>query len=67
MDITVPAPEGDEDEEDLTREAYARFGLAYYFAECVHRSLVNAFAIPSDAVAHVTRPRSKSARRRPRR
>ena len=40
------AADGDDDEH---REVYARFGLAYYLSECVHRGLVNVFAyLPYD-------------------
>jgi hypothetical protein len=35
------ASDGDAEEH---REVYARFGLAYSLAECVHRGLVNVFA-----------------------
>jgi len=29
----------DEQDDDLIREMYARFGLAYYQSECLHRGL----------------------------
>ncbi len=44
-------------ENDLSREVYARFGLAYYLSECVHRGLVNAFAMLPLGAGRVTRPR----------
>ena len=31
-------------DDDLIRELYARFGLAYYQSECLHRNLCIAFA-----------------------
>ncbi len=31
--------------EELTKDVYAQFGLAYYLSEVLHRSLCNAFAI----------------------
>jgi len=34
----------EEPDDDLIREVYARFGLAYYESECLHRSLCIAFA-----------------------
>lgn len=43
---------------DLTRELFARFGLAYYHSECLHKELCNHLAIsvfPNRDV--VTRPR----------
>ena len=44
-------------DEDLTREAYARFGLAYYMTECVYRGLVHMFAILPFGPTDATRPR----------
>jgi hypothetical protein len=35
--------------EELTKEVYARFGLAYYLSECLHRGLCNVHALPSFA------------------
>jgi hypothetical protein len=43
--------------EELTREVYARFGLAYYMTECIFRGLVNLFAILPFTRASATRPR----------
>lgn len=34
----------EEPDDDVIREVYARFGLAYYESECLHRSLCIAFA-----------------------
>lgn len=45
------------DEEQLTREVYAHFGLAYYMAECVYRALVNVFAFLPFKATEATRPR----------
>ncbi len=45
-------------DEDLIKEVYARFGLAYYMSECLHRELANDFAMLSFSdPAHITRPR----------
>lgn len=42
--------------DDEHREVYARFGLAYYLSECIHRGLVNVFAyLPYDKKT-ATRP-----------
>lgn len=41
-------------EEYLEKEVYARFGLAYYFSECVYRGLVQVIATADD---RLTRPR----------
>jgi len=30
---------------ELVREVYARFGAAYYYSECLHRGLCNAYAV----------------------
>lgn len=53
------------DEEELTREVYAHFGLAYYMAECVYRALVNVFAFlpytPEDAAQPRVEERMKAA------
>jgi hypothetical protein len=49
----------DEPDDDLIREAYARFGLAYYQSECLHRELCFVLAwsgLPSPGL--VTRPRA---------
>lgn len=48
----------DQPNDDLIRELYARFGLAYYQSECLHRELCFIFAwsgLPSPEV--ITRPR----------
>lgn len=45
------------DDEALTREVYARFGLAYYMTECVHRGLVQVVALLGIDRLGVTRPR----------
>jgi hypothetical protein len=48
----------DEPDDELIREMYARFGLAYYQSECLHRGLCIAFAwagLPS--LDLITRPR----------
>jgi len=48
----------DEPDDDLIREMYARFGLAYYRSECLHRGLCIALAwtgLPSQDL--ITRPR----------
>jgi hypothetical protein len=34
-----------EPSEELTKEVYARFGLAYYYSECLHRELGNTYSI----------------------
>ncbi len=34
----------DDPDDDLIREVYARFGLAYYESECLHRSLCIVYA-----------------------
>jgi hypothetical protein len=34
----------DQPNDDLIRELYARFGLAYYQSECLHRELCFIFA-----------------------
>jgi hypothetical protein len=46
-----------EPNEDLVREVYARFGLAYYHSECLHRELGNTFTFltflePSHLTTH---------------
>jgi hypothetical protein len=46
-----------DDEEALTKEVYACFGLAYYMTECVHRGLVQSIALlPLDKLS-ATHPR----------
>lgn len=48
----------DQPDDDLTRELYARFGLAYYQSECLHRGLCMILAwsgLPSRDL--ITRPR----------
>ena len=48
----------DQPNDDLIRELYARFGLAYYQSECLHRGLCTILAcseLPSRDL--VTRPR----------
>src|SRR6266478_4591406 len=51
-------PIDDEPDDDLIREVYARFGLAYYQSECLHRELCMILAW-SGLPAHdlITRPR----------
>lgn len=47
-------------DDDLIREVYARFGLAYYLSECLHRSLCILLAfseLPSGEL--ITRPRAE--------
>lgn len=41
----------------LSREVYAYFGLAYYLSECVHRGLVNVYAVLPFTPKTATRPR----------
>jgi hypothetical protein len=51
-------PMDDELDDDLIREVYARFGLAYYLSECLHRELCMILAwseLPSRDL--ITRPR----------
>lgn len=44
--------------EEQTKELFARFGLAYYQSECVHRALCNAFTIaPFPTAQGVSGPR----------
>lgn len=43
--------------DELTREVYAHFGLAYYMTECVHRGLVSAYAMLAFKPEEATRPR----------
>lgn len=48
----------DEPDAELIKEVYARFGLAYYESECLHRGLCIALAIASfQSQLHITRPR----------
>ena len=43
---------------ELTRELYARFGLAYYQSECLHRNLCMAYALAPFALPDgITGPR----------
>jgi len=43
---------------DLRREVYARFGLAYYHSECLHRELCNFLALSAlPGPEGMTRPR----------
>jgi hypothetical protein len=43
---------------ELIRETYARFGAAYYFAECLHRGLCCAYMLaPFETKEFVTGPR----------
>jgi hypothetical protein len=43
---------------DLIKEVYARFGLAYYLSECLHRELANGLVMLTFSdPAHITRPR----------
>src|SRR4051812_17630839 len=51
----VPPPI--DDCEDETLEVYARFGLAYYMTECVHRALVHVVAMLPFDKATAARPR----------
>ncbi|NKQ36445.1 MAG: hypothetical protein HF973_12610 [Chloroflexi bacterium] len=47
-----------DDLEDLTKEVYARFGLAYYLGEVLHRGLCNAYTLLSfEKADHITRSR----------
>lgn len=44
--------------EDLHREVYARFGLAYYYSEVLHRGLCNLLtALTFRGPEDITRPR----------
>lgn len=44
--------------EDLIKEVYARFGLAYYLGEVLHRGLCNVYALLSfEKPKDITRPR----------
>ena len=44
--------------ENLIKETYAHFGLAYYLSECVHRELCHIHAFASfESHHHITRPR----------
>jgi hypothetical protein len=44
---------------DLIRELYARFGLAYYMSECLHRGLCIYLAGATfEKLAHITQPRA---------
>ena len=58
MQIHLCLPMGDQTDSELIREVYARFGLAYYQSECLHRGLCMVYAIsglpPPDLI---TRPR----------
>lgn len=58
MQIHLCLPMGDQTDSELIREVYARFGLAYYQSECLHRGLCIVYAIsglpPPDLI---TRPR----------
>lgn len=43
---------------ELIKEVYARFGLAYYHSECLHKTLCHIYALASfQDINHVTRPR----------
>jgi hypothetical protein len=45
-------------DEHLIKEVYARFGLAYYLSECLHREVASDYALLSFShPTHVTRPR----------
>jgi len=45
-------------DEQLIKEVYAKFGLAYYHSECLHRELCNMYAIGTfESSSHITRPR----------
>jgi hypothetical protein len=44
-------------DEELTREVYAYFGLAYYMTECIHRGLVGIYAMHPYSPANAARPR----------
>jgi hypothetical protein len=43
--------------EDLIKEVYANFGLAYYLSECIHKELCHIQAISFQSASHITRPR----------
>jgi len=44
--------------EELIKETYAHFGLAYYLSECVHKELCHIQAFASfQSPSHITRPR----------
>ena len=48
----------EEPDEELIKEVYARFGLAYYESECLHRGLCHVLAIASfHSQSDITRPR----------
>jgi hypothetical protein len=45
-------------DDDLIKEVYARFGLAYYLSECLHRELANGLVMLTFSdPTHITRPR----------
>jgi len=47
-------------DEELTKEVYARFGLAYYNSECLHRELGNIYTILTfKASSDITTPRAE--------
>ena len=51
-------PMDDELDDDLIREVYASFGLAYYLSECLHRELCMILAWPElPSRDLITRPR----------
>ena len=48
----------DDPPEDLIKETYAHFGLAYYLSECVHKELCHIQAFASfQSASQITRPR----------
>lgn len=48
----------DSPSEESIKEAYAKFGLAYYLSECIHRGLCNIYALTTfKDKSHITRPR----------
>jgi hypothetical protein len=42
---TIMMDPSDDPADDLVREMYARFGLAYYYSEVLHRGLCNIYAM----------------------
>ena len=52
------APDNEQDSDELIKEVYARFGLAYYESECLHRELCMILAFSSfQNKLNITRPR----------
>jgi len=51
-------PDNEQDSDELIKEVYARFGLAYYESECLHRELCMILAFSSfQNKLNITRPR----------